>query len=158
MTIHVAFNGVAQTEQRFFSRETAVSVLIRADKATIWSLLTNASGYTKWNSEIISIQGCIAQNEKIILRSTLDPNRDFKLTIKEFKEESSLVWGNVFGKQIFILHRIGINLTNFTMHEKIRGPLFPLAANTFPSFEKSLERFANQLKIESEIISKQYKF
>ncbi len=38
-------NGKAVTIKKTFSRETAISIDIKADKSIIWALLTNASDY-----------------------------------------------------------------------------------------------------------------
>jgi uncharacterized protein YndB with AHSA1/START domain len=88
----------ANTIRKTFSRETSVSVDIQADPKTIWSLLTNAENYPKWNSTVISIDGKIALGEKIQLKSYLDPKRVFKLSVKELEPEKRLVWGDAMGK------------------------------------------------------------
>ena len=58
------------------------------------------------------------------------------------------------GKRVFTLKTIGNNLTNFTMSEKIGGPIFPLFSKMIPSFDASFEQFAKDLKNEAEVISK----
>jgi len=152
--VPVKSNGKAVTERRTFSRETAVSIDIQSDKSIIWALLTNASDYSRWNSTIISIAGSIAPNEKIKLKAKLDPEREFKLNVKEFEPESKLIWGDAMGKRVYTLNSIGNNLTNFTMSEKIGGPVFPLFAKMIPPFDQSFEQFARDLKSEAEAISK----
>jgi hypothetical protein len=147
-------NGKAATIKKTFSRETAVSIDINADKSIIWVLLTNASDYPRWNSTVLSIDGSITKGGKIQLKSTLDPKRVFKLSVKEFEADTKLVWGDAMGKRIYELKSIGNGLTNFSMNEKIGGPLFPLFAKMIPSFDQSFEQFANDLKKEAEIISK----
>ena len=47
-----------------------------------------------------------------------------------------------------------MGLTNFSMNEKIGGPVFPLFAKMIPSFDKSFEEFASDLKKEAEAIAK----
>ena len=71
-------NGQAVTIKKTFSRETAISIDIQADKSIIWALLTNASDYSRWNSTVISLEGTIAKGAKIQLKSTLDPKKDFQ--------------------------------------------------------------------------------
>ncbi|MBP9082498.1 MAG: SRPBCC domain-containing protein [Bacteroidia bacterium] len=150
----VSSNGKSVTTKKTFSRETAVSIDIKADRSIIWALLTNANDFPRWNSTVISIDGLIAPGEKIKLKSTLDPKREFKLKIKEFDLENRLVWGDAMGNRVYTLKSIGNTLTNFTMVEKIGGPLFPLFAKTIPSFDKAFEQYATDLKNEAEIISK----
>ncbi len=145
-------NGRAATTKKIFSRETAISIDIKADKSIIWALLTNSKDYPRWNSTVISIAGIIVKGGKIQLKSTLDPKRIFKLSVKEFETERCLVWGDAMGKRIFALKSTGNKLTNFTMNEKIGGPLFPLFAKMIPPFDKSFEQFATDLKREAETI------
>jgi hypothetical protein len=147
-------NGKALTIKKTFSRQTAVSIDIQADKSIIWALLTNASDYSRWNSTVISIDGTIAKGGKIQLKSTLDPKRVFKLSVTEFEAGNKLAWGDAMGKRIYTLTSIGNGLTNFSMNEKIGGPVFPLFAKMIPSFDKSFEQFASDLKMEAETISK----
>jgi len=150
----VASNGKAVTTKKTFSRETAVSIDIQADKSIIWALLTNANDFPRWNSTVISIEGTIAQGEKIKLKAKLDPKREFKLKVKEFEADNRLVWGDAMGNRVYTLKSIGNNLTNFSMTEKIGGPLFPLFAKMIPPFDQAFEQYAKDLKNEAETISK----
>jgi len=140
----------ANTIRKTFSRETSVSVDIQADPKTIWSLLTNAENYPKWNSTVISIDGKIALGEKIKLKSHLDPKRIFKLTVKELEQEKRLVWGDAMGKREYTLTPTSNGQTKFSMVEKIGGLFFPLFAKMIPPFDDSFDKFANDLKTESE--------
>lgn len=149
-----ASNGKAVTTKKTFSRETAVSIDIHADKSIIWTLLTNANDFPRWNSTVISIEGAIAKGEKIKLRAKLDPKREFKLSVKEFDPESKLVWGDAMGNRVYTLKSIGNSLTNFSMVEKIGGPLFPLFAKMIPPFDQAFEQYAKDIKNEAETISK----
>ncbi|MBK7008261.1 MAG: SRPBCC domain-containing protein [Saprospiraceae bacterium] len=147
-------SGKAVTTKKIFSRETAVSIDIQADKSIIWALLTNASDFPRWNSTVVSIDGRIAPGEKIKLRSKLDPKREFSLKVKAFEAEVKMVWGDAMGNRVFTLKTIGNNLTHFTMVEKIGGPLFPLFAGMIPPFDETFEQYVRDLKTESETISK----
>lgn len=150
----VSSNGKAVTIKRTFSRETTVSIDINSDKSIIWALLTNASDYSRWNSTMISMDGTIVKGDKIKLKAKLDPDREFRLTVKEFEVERRLVWGDAMGTRIFTIQPLGNQLTRFSMTEKIGGPFFPLFAKMIPSFDEAFEQFANDLKREAEIISK----
>jgi uncharacterized protein YndB with AHSA1/START domain len=149
-----ASNGKALTTKKTFSRETAVSITIHADKSIIWALLTNAHDFHRWNSTVISIEGIITQGESITLKSTLDPKREFKLKIQECLPETRLVWGDAMGKRVFTLEASGNTHTIFSMVEKIGGPIFPLFAKMIPPFDATFEQFAKDLKNEAEAISK----
>lgn len=146
-------NGKAVTSKTTFSRETSVSVNIEADAAILWALLTNAADFPRWNSTVISISGKIQNGETIELKSTLDEKRTFKLKIKEFVPNQRLVWGDPMGSRVYSLEKAGKG-TQFTMSEKIGGPLFLLFANMIPSFDESFEKFAADLKKEAETIQR----
>ncbi len=147
-----AQDGVASTTKKTFSRETIVSTRIEADPAIIWTLLTKGSDYTRWNSTIVSLNGEIKLGEKIELVSTLDPKRTFKLKVKEFTSDQQLAWGDGLGTRTYTLESLGDSATQFTMHEKIGGPVFPLFAKMIPPFDESFEQFAADLKKEAETI------
>ncbi|MFN8357218.1 MAG: SRPBCC domain-containing protein [Spirosomataceae bacterium] len=147
-----AQNGKAITIKTTFSRETSVSIVIKADAAIVWTLLTNAADFPRWNSTIISIEGDIQQGEKIKLKSTLDSKRVFKLKVKEFEPESKLTWGDGNGTRTYTITEQGNGVLIFSMTEKIGGLMFPLYAKYIPPFDKSFEQFAADLKREAEII------
>ncbi|MGB0862724.1 MAG: SRPBCC domain-containing protein [Saprospiraceae bacterium] len=142
-------NGVASTTKKTFSRTTSISQTIQAKPSVIWSLITNASDFSRWNSTVISIEGEIKQGQKIALKSTLDESRTFKLKVKEVIPNQKLVWGDAMGKRIFRLEQDGSS-TIFSMTETIGGPIFPLFASKIPSFDASFEQFVADLKQESE--------
>jgi uncharacterized membrane protein len=149
-TITQAQDGKATTIKLKKSRETSVSIEIKADEATIWKLLTNAQDFPRWNSTITSIEGNIALNEKIKLKSTLDAKRTFKLKVKEFEVNKRMVWSDKQGNRIYTLTKTANGNVLFSMTEKIGGFMFPLYANKIPSFDKSFEQFASDLKKEAE--------
>ncbi len=145
-------NGKARTIKRFFSRETSISQIILADQTIIWTLLTNAADFPRWNSTVVSLEGTIEEGQRIQLRSTLDPKRTFKLKVKEVLPEQRLVWGDAMGERTYLLEQIDEQQLRFTMSEKIGGPLFPLFARMIPDFDESFEQFTADLKKEAEII------
>jgi len=142
----------ATTVKTTFHRETSVSITIKADPAIIWALLTNAGDYPRWNSTVTSMHGTIAQGEKIVLKSTLDAKRSFKLKVKEFEPAKKLVWGDGKGQRTCTLTNNGNGTVTFTMHERIGGLLFPMYAKHIPSFDASFNAFAADLKKEAELI------
>jgi uncharacterized protein YndB with AHSA1/START domain len=144
-------NPKAVTEKRMFSRETTVSVNIEADSSIVWALLTHASDIPRWNSTVVSLTGEIKEGGAIELKSTLDEKRVFKLKVKEFVPEKRLVWGDGMGSRVYSLDKKS-NGVLFSMSEKIGGPLFPLFAKMIPSFDRSFEQFAADLKKEAETI------
>lgn len=144
--------GKALTTKTTFSRETAVSIEIQADASIVWSLLTNAADFARWNSTVVSIEGDIALGQTIRLISTLDPKRTFNLKVKEFEADKKLVWGDAMGNRVYTLSKKDHGHTVFSMAEKIGGLMFPLFARFIPPFDASFEQFAADLKKEAEKI------
>ena len=142
----------ATTIKKTFSRETSVTIDIKAEPSIIWALLTNASDYPRWNSTVTSIDGKIGLGEKINLKSILDPKRTFKLKIKEFEINKKLIWGDAMGNRVYSIAKNQAGGITFSMTEKIGSPLFPLFAKMIPPFEQSFEQFAGDLKKEAETI------
>ena len=149
-----AREGKAVTTKKTFSRETTVSVRVEADPSIVWALLTRASDYPRWNSTVVSITGEIKAGGSIELKSTLDEKRTFKLKVKEFVPEKRLVWGDAQGSRVYTLDKGSEGGVQFTMSEKIGGPLFPLFAGMIPPFDESFEKFAADLKKEAETIQR----
>lgn len=153
MTTTNAQNGKAITIKKAFSRQTRVSVDINADAAIVWTLLTNASDFTRWNSTIVSIDGEIKQGEKIKLVSTLAPERTFKIKVKEMQPEKRMHWGDGKGDRYFTIEKNRKGGVTFTMDEKIGGLIFPMYARYIPPFDDNFEQYAKDLKTEAEIIA-----
>lgn len=144
--------GKAITVKNVFSRETSIRINILANSGVVWTLLTNAAEYPRWNSTVISIKGEIKEGGTIELKSTLDEKRVFKLKVKKFESEKRLVWGDNMGNRVYTIDKSDGNSIIFTMTEKIGGPIFPLFAKYIPSFDESFEKFAADLKKEAESI------
>lgn len=143
-------DGDASTTHATFSRTTRVAVSIDASPATVWRLLTTASNYPEWNSTVVSLRGEISAGSRIELVSTLDPNRTFKLKVKEFQPTSRLAWGDALGTRVYTLTETNGGQTRFEMSERIGGPVFPLFAKKIPSFDASFSQFAADLKSAAE--------
>lgn len=145
-------DGKAVTTKTMFSRETAVRTTIYADPSIIWSLLTNAADFPRWNSTIISLVGDVRPGQTLKLKSTLDEKRTFTLKVKEMELGRRLVWGDSQGSRTYTLEKGAGSAVVFTMREKIGGPFFPLFARFIPPFDQSFEQFAADLKKEAETI------
>jgi uncharacterized protein YndB with AHSA1/START domain len=144
-------DGSAATIKKAFSRETSIRIRIQAIPSIVWALLTNAEDYPRWNSTIISMKGEIREGGQIELKSTLDEKRTFKLKIKDYVPETTLVWGDNMGSRVYTISPEDAGVV-FYMSEKIGGPLFPLFSRFLPSFDESFEQFAADLKKEAESV------
>ncbi len=154
-----AANGKAKTTKSTFSRETSVAIQIESSPEVVWALLVNGPDYTRWNSTIVSFEGTIGERETIKLKSTLDPNRTFKLKVRAVKPEASMQWESgaapfFKGVRTYQLDTLADGSVVFTMTEKMGGLMFPMAAGQIPDFTASFEQFAADLKSEAEIIRK----
>ena len=147
-------NGKAQTVKKTFSRETSVSIQIDAAAAIVWSLLKNASDFSRWNSTVVSLEGEIKVGETIKLKSTLDEKRTFKLKVKELVPEKRMVWGDGQGERVYTITENDREGVVFSMSEKMGGLMFPLYAKYIPPFDESFAQFAADLKKEAETISR----
>lgn len=139
----------ATTTKTTFSRSTRITTSIAAPVQVVWDLLVDAANYPKWNSTVIAIEGTIALGEKIIFKSTLAPERSFKLKVKTMEPPHTLVWGDAMGSRTYQLASNQEGVT-FSMQERIGGLLFPLFAKHIPSFDENFEQFAADLKKEAE--------
>ena len=87
--------------------EVRVGAHIDAPPATVWALLTDAAAYPEWNSTVTQLDGTIAEGELIELRSTVDPDRTFELTVSGVQENQGMTWadgGRTFrGERTFVL-------------------------------------------------------
>lgn len=144
-------DGQATTTRRLFSRQTVVTIDIAAPAEKIWALLTDAASFKSWNSTIVELTGTIAPGERIQLRSTLAPERTFKLKVKQFEPPTRLAWGDVMGTRTYTLTASGGGKTRFQMSEIIGGPIFPLFAKMIPPFDESFNQFARDLKSAAEM-------
>jgi uncharacterized protein YndB with AHSA1/START domain len=130
--------------------EYRVGVSVTAEPEVVWSLLTDAPGYPAWNSTVISIDGNIAAGEEIELKSKVDPDRTFELTVSAFEPAQKLVWedgGSAFrGVRTFTLTSKGDGTTAVTMAEVFTGSMMGMIEGKLPDFRPSFDAFAADLK------------
>lgn len=142
-----AQNGKATTIKKKFSRSTEVSIDIDAEPELIWKLLTSASDMASWNSTIISLGGSIVVGNKLLLVSTLDSARVFKLKVKGLDNQNFvMIWGDSKGNRTFRLTKNPNGTVKFNMYEKIGGLMFPMYSKFIPPFDEAFEQFAADLK------------
>jgi uncharacterized protein YndB with AHSA1/START domain len=54
-------------------KEFASSIMIHAPAEHVWALLTDAAGYSAWNSTVENVDGRIALREMITVRAKISP-------------------------------------------------------------------------------------
>ena len=149
-------NGVKATRTKTtFQMEVAVSATIQATPERIWTLLTNAKDFPRWNSAVQSIEGDIALGETIALKATIAPERTFKLRVTAFEPNSTLIWQDgaapfFKGVRRYTLTPQSGGTTVFSMVETFSGLMLPMIARSLPDFRASFEQYATDLKAEAE--------
>jgi uncharacterized protein YndB with AHSA1/START domain len=65
---------------------------IEAAPETVWAILTDAPGYSKWDSGVERVEGRIAPGEQIKVLSKANPGRVFPVRVSEFEAGRRMVW------------------------------------------------------------------
>ena len=144
---------VTQTNSTF-SMVCRVEVTIRANPERVWSLLTDAKGFPRWNSTVSGIEGEIREGERIRLRVP-GSDRAFTPTVSGVVPLQRMTWtGGVApmfkGVRTFELRARQDGGTDFVMQERFSGLMLPLVKRSLPDFGPIFERYANDLKRGSE--------
>lgn len=125
---------------------------IKAKPEAIWAVLTDGASYPDWDSGVVSVEGSIAEGQKIKLVSEVNPKRVFSLKVTSFDPAKSMTWTGGMplrlfrGVRTFTLFPAAKGSTRFTMREEYTGPLMPLIGRSIPDLGPSFEQFANGLK------------
>lgn len=133
---------------------------IDAAPEVVWSVLTNGSGLTSWDSGIERFEGTIAPGEKIKLFSEASPGRAFPLTVAELTPNRRMVWeggmplGLFRGVRTYTLQPTDEGGTAFEMREEFTGLMLPLIWRTMPDLGPSFTKFATGLKAEAERVAR----
>ena len=146
-----ASDGRAVKKRETFRMECGVSIRIQAKPEQIWSLLTNAAEFPRWNSTVTSIEGQIALGQKIAVRVPIAPKRVFKLKVSAFEPGRRMVWQDgappMFkGVRTYTLSPATDGSTEFSMVEVFSGLMLPMIAGSLPDFAPAFERYAADLK------------
>jgi hypothetical protein len=129
---------------------------IEAAPETVWAILTDAPGYSKWDSGVERVEGRIAPGEQIKVLSKANPGRVFPVRVSEFEAGRRMVWsggmplGLFKGVRTFILSPQGNGTTRFTVREEYTGPLLPMIWRSMPDLGPSFAQFASGLKARAE--------
>jgi hypothetical protein len=140
-----------------FTMTCAVQIRIQAGAEIIWSLLTDAPGFPRWNSTITRIEGAIREGERLRLHVP-GTNRTFTPTVSGVVTNRRMIWSDglptVFkGVRNFALEAREEGSTNFFMEERFSGVVFALTRGLLPDFQPIFETYAMDLKRESERVA-----
>ena len=145
-----------KTNQRrgAFSMVCGVEVNIRAKPESVWNLLTDAKDYPRWNSTVSAIDGQIREGEHLRVRVP-GTDRVFTPRVSGVVPCERMTWTGGLaplfkGVRKFELRRGNDDSTDFVMEELFSGLMLPLVKNSLPDFGPIFERYALDLKHESE--------
>ncbi|HVD14661.1 MAG TPA: SRPBCC domain-containing protein [Actinomycetota bacterium] len=132
------------------------SSTIKASPEAIWAILTDAPGYSEWDSGIVRVEGRIMPGEKIKVISKVNPGRAFPVKVTEFEPGQRMTWsggmplGLFKGVRTFVLSPQGDGATTLNVREEYTGPLLPMIWRTIPDLGPSFEQFVTGLKRRAE--------
>jgi hypothetical protein len=130
----------------------AVKTSIRATPERIWELLTDAAGYTRWNSTVEKIEGDIARNARIKVHAKISPGRTFPVMVTAFEPGRRMVWtggmplGLFKGERVFTLTPGAADGVEFSMREEYTGLMAGLIGRSIPDLQPAFDEFAADLK------------
>ncbi len=130
-----------------------VAATIEADARIVWSVLTDAAGFSRWNSTVTRIEGEIREGNRLRLHVP-GTSRTFKPLVSGVVPERRMVWSNGFapvfkGVRTFNLTPRHNGSTDFVMEEHFSGVMFALTKSMLPDFRPIFEAFATDLKREA---------
>jgi hypothetical protein len=142
-----------------FAIRCGVEVNIRASGSDVWSLLTDAKGFPRWNSTVTAIEGQIREGERLRV-SVPGSARTFTPTVSGVVPNERMTWTGGFapmfkGVRTFALKPRNDGSTDFVMEERFSGLMLPLIKGSLPDFGPIFERYASDLKNEAEQAVKQ---
>jgi hypothetical protein len=144
---------ITQTTRAFFLL-CRVEVNIQATPHRIWTLLTDAPGFPRWNSTVTGIEGEIREGGKLRLQVP-GTGRVFSPTVSGFVTNERMTWTGgsapMFkGVRTFELKPRNDGSTDFVMQERFSGLMLPFAKGSMPDFGPVFTAYANDLKREAE--------
>ncbi len=137
-------------------RAYEAGTVINATPDRVWSILTDAPGWSNWGSGVDKVDGRIAPGETITIQSKVAPGRAFPVKVTTFDPGSKLVFsggmplGLFKGVRTYTLARQGDGATRFNMREEYSGPLLGMMWRSMPDLQPSFDTFVNGLKQRAE--------
>jgi uncharacterized protein YndB with AHSA1/START domain len=134
-----------------FRMDCAINATIHASPDRIWALLTDAAGFPRWNSTVTSIEGEIAEGQRLKLKVPTSPERVFKPKVSKVEPGRSMTWSDGMapmfkGVRTFTLTPKGDGTTEFSMTEEFSGLMLPMIKGSLPDFAPVFEAYAEDLK------------
>lgn len=134
----------------------STSIIINAPPERVWAILTDATGWTEWNTTINRLEGRIAPGEQVTVYTKLNPGRAFPAKVTEFVPGRRMVWsggmplGLFKGERTYTLTELPDRRTEFAMQEVFTGLMSPLITKSIPDLQPAFDEFAAALKKRAE--------
>jgi hypothetical protein len=128
---------------------------IQAPQDAIWTLLTDAGGWSRWNPTIERVEGRIALGEQVTVYTTVSPGHAFPVRVTELEPSRRMVWsagmplGLFRGERVYTLSPRDGGV-EFTMRERFTGLLAPFMTRSIPDLQPAFDAFASSLKRRAE--------
>ena len=125
---------------------------IDASPEAVWSVLSDGASWPSWDSGVDAVEGRIALDETIKIRSQAAPGREFPVRVTRFDPPAHLRFsggmplGLFRGVRTYELSGGADGQVEFRMREEYSGPLLPLIWRSMPDLGPSFQRFARGLK------------
>jgi hypothetical protein len=137
-----------------FALVCRVEVSIQSQPGGIWTLLTDARSFPRWNSTVTAIDGDIRDGQRIRIHAP-GTDRTFTPTISIAAPNARMTWtGGVAplfkGVRTFELTPEPGGSTRFVMQERFSGLMMPFVGRSLPDFGPVFARYASDLKREAE--------
>ena len=132
------------------------SIKINASPEVIWAILTDARGWTDWNTTVDRVEGTIAPGEKITVHAKVNPGRAFPVKVTEFIPGQRMVWtggmplGLFKGVRTYTLTKQSGSSVEFAMREDYSGLMAPMMTRSIPDLQPAFDEFAAALKKRAE--------
>ena len=132
------------------------SAVIKTSPDTIWRIITDGPGLSRWDSGIDRVEGRIAPGERIKLYTKANPARAFPLKVTTFEVGRKLVFtggmplGLFKGVRTYDLRPNADGTTHFHVREEYTGPLLPMIWPSIPDLGPSFTQYADGLKTRAE--------
>jgi hypothetical protein len=137
-------------------RSYEASTTIDAVSERVWSVLTDGDAYAAWDSGIDSLDGRIADGERIAFRAEVSGKRTFKVKVAVVEPGRRMTWtggmplGLFRGVRTFVVTPLDDGHSQFDMREEFTGPMLPLIWRSMPDLGPAFQRFAAGLKARAE--------
>jgi uncharacterized protein YndB with AHSA1/START domain len=146
----LAADGRTRRTKTTFRLEYAVAIDVAAPPSRLWALLTDAADFPRWNTTVTSIEGRIAEGERIAVRVPIS-ERVFKLSVRDVVPDQRMTWSDGMapmfkGVRTYTLTPKPNGATEFRMVEEFKGLMLPMIAGQLPDFGPVFEQYARDLK------------